>query len=130
MSMPKELRQARDTRLGDDFPTEYRGRMPPEDSGSAGSEIRRYGPLQVIFRMGVIGFLVLCIIASFAYVAGWLSPSLLTPSRFVDGFERVNGLHSGFRRNHAKGVCIAGYFDSNGNGVRLSKGVFKASCWS
>jgi catalase len=71
--------------------------------------------------MGVIGFLVLCIIASFAYVAGWLSPSLLTPSRFVDGFERVNGLHSGFRRNHAKGVCIAGYFDSNGNGVRLSK---------
>lgn len=39
----------------------------------------------------------------------------------IDGFEEVNGVHPGFRRNHAKGVCIAGYFDSNGEGVRLSK---------
>src|SRR5205814_7978397 len=33
----------------------------------------------------------------------------------------VNGVWPGFRRNHAKGVCIAGSFDSNGEGVRLSK---------
>ncbi len=52
---------------------------------------------------------------------GWLSPGLLTPSRFVDGFEEVNGVHPGFRRNHAKGVCVGGYFESNGNGTRLSK---------
>src|SRR5258707_2351389 len=36
-------------------------------------------------------------------------------------FEKVNGPHPGFRRNHAKGVCISGYFDSNGRGVALSK---------
>jgi catalase len=30
-------------------------------------------------------------------------------------------LHPGFRRNHAKGVCVSGYFDSNGRGVALSK---------
>ena len=35
-------------------------------------------------------------------------------------FEKVNGLQPGFRRNHAKGVCISGYFDSNGRGVALS----------
>jgi catalase len=39
----------------------------------------------------------------------------------INTFEQVNGLHPGFRRNHAKGVCINGYFDSNGRGVALSK---------
>src|SRR5262249_22598516 len=39
----------------------------------------------------------------------------------VDGLEGANGMWPGFRRNHAKGVCIAGRFDSNGQGVRLSK---------
>jgi len=33
----------------------------------------------------------------------------------------VAGLHSGFRRNHAKGVSVTGFFESNGQGVRLSK---------
>ena len=45
----------------------------------------------------------------------------LTPDRFVDRFEQINGVHSGFRRNHAKGLGVAGSFESNGNGVRLSK---------
>jgi catalase len=47
----------------------------------------------------------------------------LTPAKFVDGFEEVNGVHPGFRRNHAKGVGVSGFFESNGNGVRLSKAV-------
>jgi catalase len=51
------------------------------------------------------------------------SPQKLTPARFVDEFERVNGIHSGVRRNHAKGVCVRGFFDSNGQGARLSKAV-------
>jgi catalase len=45
----------------------------------------------------------------------------LTPARFTDRFEEVNGVHPGFRRNHAKGVGVSGFFESNGNGVRLSK---------
>ena len=57
----------------------------------------------------------------FAYAGGWLTPRALTPSRMIDTFEEVNGPHPGFRRNHAKGVCINGYFDSNGQGVSLSK---------
>jgi catalase len=49
-----------------------------------------------------------------------------TPTQFVDRFEQINGVHSGFRRNHAKGLGVAGFFDSNGDGVRLSKAsVFK-----
>jgi len=74
-----------------------------------------------LIRLAMIGIAVLVVVASFAFVAGWLSPHRLTQARMIDGFEEVNGVHPGFRRNHAKGVCIAGYFDSNGEGVRLSK---------
>jgi catalase len=45
----------------------------------------------------------------------------VTPGRFVDAFEQVDGLHPGFRRNHARGVGVSGFFESNGNGVRLSR---------
>jgi catalase len=45
----------------------------------------------------------------------------LTPARFIDRFEQVDGVHSGFRRNHAKGLGVSGFFESNGNGVRLSR---------
>src|ERR1700737_2270135 len=33
----------------------------------------------------------------------------------------VFGRQPGFRKNHAKGVAVTGYFDSNGNGRTLSK---------
>ncbi|MDR3510726.1 MAG: catalase family peroxidase [Caulobacteraceae bacterium] len=69
----------------------------------------------------VIGAIVAAVAASFAYVAGVLSPHRLTQARMIDRFELVNGPHPGFRRNHAKGVCVAGWFDSNGAGQRLSK---------
>lgn len=74
-------------------------------------------------RLILIGVILAAVVGTFAYLGGWLTPKLLTPSRFADGFEDVNGVHSGFRRNHAKGVCVSGSFESNGNGVRLSKAV-------
>jgi catalase len=76
-----------------------------------------------IVRLAVIGAVILCVVASFAFVAGWLSPGRLTQARMIDTFQEVNGVWPGFRRNHAKGVCITGYFDSNGGAVRLSKAV-------
>jgi catalase len=63
------------------------------------------------------------VVAAFAYSGGWLTPNGLTPGRFIDTFEQVNGAHPGFRRNHAKGVCISGFFESTGRGVPLSKAV-------
>jgi catalase len=75
-----------------------------------------------LVRLAAIGASVLAIAVCFAFVGGWLSPGRLGEARFIDRFEEVNGgAHPGFRRNHAKGVCIAGSFDSNGQGVRLSK---------
>jgi catalase len=71
--------------------------------------------------LATIGVVLLVIVACFVYVAGWLSPHRLSQARFIDRFEEVNGVHPGFRRNHAKGVCVTGNFESNGQGVRLSK---------
>jgi catalase len=77
----------------------------------------------LLARLAGIGVLLLGVMGAFLYLGGWFSPQKLTPARFVDEFERVGGIHSGFRRNHAKGVCVRGFFDSNGQGARLSKAV-------
>jgi catalase len=76
-----------------------------------------------MIRWVAFGVIVAAVVGAFAYTGGWFSPRRLTPARFIDTFEKVNGIHPGFRRNHAKGVCITGFFESNGNGVRLSKAV-------
>jgi catalase len=81
------------------------------------------GKAAIAARLILIGVILAAALGTFAYLGGWLTPNVLTPARFVDGFEDVNGVHSGFRRNHAKGVGVSGFFESNGNGVRLSKAV-------
>src|SRR5579863_7252135 len=58
---------------------------------------------------------------AFAYTAGWLSPRRLTANKVVDAFAPPGGPALGHRRNHAKGICFTGVFDSNGKGVELSK---------
>jgi catalase len=74
-----------------------------------------------VARLTLIGAALAAVAGTFAYLGGWLTPNALTPARFTDGFEEVYGVHPGFRRNHAKGVGVWGFFESNGNGVRLSK---------
>jgi catalase len=89
----------------------------------AEAERPHLGKASVLARFVLIGVALAAVAGTFAYLGGWLTPNELTPARFVDGFEQVNGVHSGFRRNHAKGVDVSGSFESNGNGVRLSKAV-------
>src|SRR5882757_2280187 len=72
-------------------------------------------------RGAFIGAVMLFAIALFAYAGGWLSPSRLTQSRMMAAFREANGTHAGFRRNHAKGVCIAGWFESSGQATAISK---------
>jgi catalase len=80
-----------------------------------------------LIRTGGVGIIVLAVVGIFLYLGGWFSPHKLTPARFTDGFEQAFGVHSGFRRNHAKGLCVTGFFESNGRGTRLSKAeIFKS----
>ncbi|MEM5388494.1 catalase family peroxidase [Paraburkholderia phymatum] len=81
--------------------------------------------LHFFLRYIVVALVPALLLGSFAWVAGWVrlpgSAEPLTPDRLVDSFEAVAGRHPGFRRNHAKGVCVSGYFDGNGNGTALSR---------
>ena len=74
-----------------------------------------------LVRFALIGVVLLVVVGAFGYVGGWFSPSRLTQDRMMDAFEAVGGDHPGFRRNHAKGLCVTGWFESNGNAVALSK---------
>jgi catalase len=52
------------------------------------------------------------------------------PTRIVDAFEAAGGKHPGFRRNHAKGLCISGQFDSSGAAAAISTArVLQAGVW-
>jgi catalase len=74
-----------------------------------------------------LGSLVLIAVAvgaaavAFAYTAGWFSPQRLTPDKMVDAFAPPTGAPLGHRKNHAKGICFTGIFESNGSGSALSQ---------
>ncbi|WP_242010317.1 catalase family peroxidase [Acetobacter conturbans] len=71
-------------------------------------------------HLGFIGIVLALLCSTFAWSAGWLSPHRLTQTSMLDALRAVDGLHPGFRRNHAKGMCVTGWFESNGNAADLS----------
>lgn len=80
----------------------------------------------LLVRLGAIGAVMLSVTGAFAYTGGWLSPERLTQDRMMAAFRDANGTHVGFRRNHAKGVCVTGWFESSGQAAAISKAaVFK-----
>lgn len=87
-------------------------------------------PRSPITSLAVIALVVAGGAAAFAYTAGWLSPERLTPTRLVAALAPPGGPALGHRRNHAKGICFTGEFQSTGNGASLSKAkVFTAGTW-
>jgi catalase len=99
--------------------------MPTDTRASIDGGERPLTPAATLARLAVIGVVTLGVAGAFAYVGGWLSPGRLTPARLVGAFQEVNGAHPGFRRNHAKGVCVSGWFESTGAAAPVSKaGIF------
>jgi catalase len=72
-------------------------------------------------RLTAIGAVLAVIAGLFLLAGGWFTPHALTAAAIINTFEHVNGVHPGFRRNHAKGVSVTGFFESNGQGRSLSK---------
>ncbi|QLY31726.1 catalase family peroxidase [Nocardia huaxiensis] len=59
-------------------------------------------------------------VGGFLFAANAIGPARLTARRIVDGLQAANGFVPGYRRNHAKGLAVAGRFDSTGAGAELS----------
>jgi catalase len=78
----------------------------------------------------LIAVVVVVLVAVFAYTAGWLTPRRLTPAGIVDALAPPGGPALGHRRNHAKGICFTGTFESNGTAASLSKAqIFAAGSY-
>ncbi|WP_280457865.1 catalase family peroxidase [Nocardia carnea] len=66
-------------------------------------------------------------VGGFLFTENIIGPRRPTARAIIDRFEEINGISRGFRRNHAKGVAVHGYFESNGQGIELSTAsVFRA----
>ena len=84
----------------------------------------KLGAAQTIARLALIGAIVAAAAGAFAYDAGLFSPDDLTQDKMMARLAQAGGgVHPGFRRNHAKGVCATGTFASNGQAASLSKAV-------
>jgi catalase len=82
----------------------------------------RQSPARSAFgSLALIAIVVACGAAAFAYTAGWLSPQRLTSEKLVEALAPPGGPALGHRRNHAKGICFTGVFESNGAGSALSR---------
>jgi catalase len=96
----------------------------PPDQAPITSPLTRRGAL---IGIAAVAGIAAVDVGGFAYAGGWLRPHTLTPGRFADRFEQVYGRHSGFRRNHAKGVSATGTLASNGAGAEVCRAsVFKS----
>jgi catalase len=74
----------------------------------------------VLTGLGPVGAFLAIDLGAVAYANKWIG-SGSTRKTFLDGFLTVYGRQLGFRKNHAKGIVVSGYFDSNGNGQELSR---------
>lgn len=68
--------------------------------------------------------------AAFAYAGGFFPGDRLSPGSFIAALAPKGGPAPAHRRNHAKGICFTGSFQSNGAGATLSHaGVFAAGTY-
>ena len=69
------------------------------------------------FQTALAGFVFLAAIVSLAAQATSLETQL------VDAMNKLFGVHSGFRANHAKGLVVTGSFEATQQAAHLSKAV-------
>ncbi|MFC5526070.1 catalase family peroxidase [Rhodanobacter ginsengisoli] len=81
----------------------------------------RSTPTRRIGSWALIAAVLAATAGAFGYVGGWLAPQRLTPAKLVNQLQHNAGTFAGYRRNHAKGVCVTGYFDSHGQAQAYSR---------
>jgi catalase len=81
------------------------------------AELLRRNPRQALAIILALAIL----IGVFAYAGGFLSPHRLSADRLTDAIEASGGGPAlGFRRAHAKGICVSGTFTGTAEATALS----------
>jgi len=68
-----------------------------------------------------IAAVLLFLLAAFAWAAGWIGARRIDGAAVLSALEYNGGVHEGYRRAHAKGLCFRGSFTANGEGTALSR---------
>lgn len=94
--------------------------VPHRDDSFLRRTLRAPTGARLTVSIAAIGGAVCLLGAAYAGAAGWFSPQRVTPALIIQRFTDNSGVHPGYRRNHAKGICVVGYFDGNGSARRYS----------
>jgi catalase len=105
--------------MADEHPGSRSMTEPSESPGRWGTA--RPARRDVLRGAAAVGAFLATDVAALLTANNWIGAPRLTPRAFLDSFNKAFGRHPGFRTNHAKGVAVAGWFDSSGNGRELSK---------
>lgn len=81
---------------------------------------------QLVARLALIGAVPLLFIVLFLWGGGWLAPQRLTADKLITVLQQSGGEHPGYRRNHAKGLCVTGDFISSGKAHEISRAALFA----
>lgn len=81
---------------------------------------------QKMQRLLLVGLVPLVLIVLLLWAGGWLTPERLTADKLVTVLQKAGGDHPGYRRNHAKGICVVGHFVANGNASTVSRAALFA----
>ncbi len=77
--------------------------------------------LRAFGAFALIGAIVLALLAGFGWAAGWLGSGRVSGGDITAALEtNGGGVKPGYRRAHAKGLCLTGSFAANGSGSALS----------
>jgi catalase len=78
-------------------------------------------PRPIIGPALLIAAIVVALAAAFAWAAGVIGPRRLSGGTIADALEKSTGTaQPGYRRAHAKGLCLSGSFDATGAGTALA----------
>jgi len=78
-------------------------------------------PRNKLINWALVGLATLALPMAAGIAYGWLASDRVRPADFADALETHAGAQAGFRRAHAKGICISGEFESTGSGSELSR---------
>ena len=81
---------------------------------------------QKLARLSLVAAVPLALILLFLWAGGWLAPQRLSADKLIGALEQTGGKHPGYRRNHAKGICVMGNFVSSGNASVISRAALFA----